>query len=119
MSLELLIVSAIGAAAAVHVCSEDGPIPVRAVPGPPVWATDLPRSEASPPVNRGHKLPADRSIVNGSHEVLHSVMRESGDRQHQVAQRCTRRLDLDFDVVPQTIEAIHQFAFGQVGEVAT
>jgi hypothetical protein len=65
------------------------------------------------------RLAAERSIVNGSHEVLHSVTRESGDRQHQVTQRCTRRLDLYFDVVPQTIEAIHQFAFGQVGEVAT
>ena len=65
------------------------------------------------------RLAAERSIVNGSHEVLHSVTRESGDRQHQVTQRCTRRLDLYFDVVPQTIEAIHRFAFGQVGEVAT
>jgi len=53
MSPEILIVSAIEARAAVHVCSEDDPIPGRANPGRPLWAADLSRSKAPPSADPG------------------------------------------------------------------
>ena len=58
MSPELHIISAIGASAAMHVCNEDGLIPVRANPGRPMSATDPSRNETPPPVDPGHGLPA-------------------------------------------------------------
>lgn len=42
----------------------------------------------------------------------------SGTGKHQVADRLGSRSYLDFDVVAESIQAIHQFAFGQIREVA-
>jgi len=38
--------------------------------------------------------------------------------QHQVPNRLGGRLDLDLDVVAEPVQAVHQLAFGEVGEVA-
>ena len=69
MSPELLIVSATGASAAMHVRSEDGLTLARANPGWPVWATDLSRGEAPPPVDRSQGLLATSGHFRESRQI--------------------------------------------------
>ena len=70
MSPEILIVSAIEASAAVHVCSEDGPIPGRANPGRPLWAADLSRSKAPPPADPG----SSGALGNATNGVVEKIV---------------------------------------------
>ena len=43
----------------------------------------------------------------------------STDGERQVTDRLGRRLHRDLDVVPEPVQAVHQLALGQIGEVAT
>jgi len=47
-----------------------------------------------------------------------SPPRVSGHRQGSVTYRLDGRTQLDFDVVPEAIQAFHQLAFRKVGEIS-